>query len=974
MKKITKVFAVIASLAAIFSCDKEIEVSVNPAPEQSGDMVEMTIIASGAVDEGNKTAISGNNVVWNSTGEYLKVFQDKGGTVSYADSSEGVTTDEGATMTFGVSFAAASGTSFKYYAFYPKSALQSSQTLNTEASLASVRINTPAAQTPTATSFDPAADLLIAKMVDNGGEQATSLNMQFARVVAVGKMTITNLGSDEDVKKVTFSAKQGSTSVNLAGRTAFNLTTAQHASEYGSYVGEKAIHLDYSALSLKANTSMDAFFVCYPFDLVAGDSFTVEVQTESKTFTREVTLTGAQKLSFKPGTASRFSVNMSTADEVDNAVDLRYACLTGAEFNAAGGTSSYGNITVSKPYGDKWVTYAQYTSSSIGIRNNASTNDSYVKLPDLVESIKTVVVTFASASTDNTKKITLETTATGKTGDIMSKNFGDMDASNRVTFDLTSLSSTYNTAYVRSNGAQAVISKIEVYAGEDNRAATAPAPATVTAALNGSDSNTIDVSWTAASGAAGYIVTLTPNEGDPVIKNAAANATSISFNALPSSTTFTPSVATVADPYIHKANSASQSGAAIATPAPAITTIAGIKARTSGSEVAFSASLTDALVTVVSGNQFYMEDASGAVWVNTTGHGMSVGDKISGNISGTVKKYNSNFQILNFVSSSATKTTGNTVSPTVVDAATLAANFADYESKYVKVEDVTIASISGANLTLSGVSGWIAYNSSSFDITAGSRINAVGIACFYNSTKEVKLFDLAEADKLAINSRIVATDKSVAAGATVSIGATKNTPASISYVSQDETVATVNSSGVITGVAAGSTTITMTTAASGVYSAAEKVISVTVTAAGTSFVYTFSSKSWEASLGDASANWTSGQDGSNFTAGQGVQVTTSVAGANATSPKSFTGISRIVVTYNTNKSAGAGSIVLKVGSNDDKTNACSYSGSGDGRSSNFTTAFDYTTKQNGNVKITVNTTTNSLYIKSIEIIADSISE
>lgn len=821
MKQFAKYIFALAAFAAIsVSCAKELVEGSKEVPQESVDYVNITVNAGNA---GTKTFIDGTSVKWGS-GELLEIFQDKDGTVSHKTSDEGETTDSGATMSFDVAFATETGTAFTYYAFYPAASYSANTGVN-------VKINTPANQTPTATSFDPAADLLIAQKVENGSSQATTLDMAFTRAVAVGKMTLTNLASSEYVKKVIFSAKDGSTPIEVAGRTEFSLATAKPTSSYANNVSETSIILDYSALSLQANSSMEVFFTCYPFEITAGDSFTVEVQTATKSFTRTVTLTGAQQIIFAPGSASRFSVNMSTAAEENIAVNLPYACLTAAEYNAAGGAGSYGNVTVSKPHGDKWETYAMYTSSSIQIRNS-DTPGSFVKLPSFTENIKTVNVTLSAAIAAG-KKLTLETTSDGTEGSILSLTTVADQTS--YSFDLTS--KTVKTAYLRSVGAAAKVSKIEVLAGEDTRAAKAPAPASIEAALNGSDPNTIDVTWTAASGAAGYIVTLTPTAGDAVVKNAAANATSISFDALPSSTTFTPTIVTVADPYLHKANSDSQAGSDVATGVPATTTIAAIKAKTSGSEVAFSAMLTDALVTLVSGNQFYMEDASGAIWVNTSGHGMSVGDKISGSISGTVRKTSNNYQITGFVSSSATKTTGNTVTPTVVNAVTLASSFADYESKYVKVNNVKVSGVSGKNLTLDGIDGWIVYNDSDFNITQNSRINAVGIACYYSSTKEVKLFTVAEEDKLEIKSAIVASDKDVLVAETTSIGATKNTPASITYESDDESIATVNSSGVITGVAAGSTTITMTTAATGVYSAAEKVINVTVSAGGAG-VYT----------------------------------------------------------------------------------------------------------------------------------------
>lgn len=135
----------------------------------------------------------------------------------------------------------------------------------------------------------------------------------------------------------------------------------------------------------------------------------------------------------------------------------------------------------------------------------------------------------------------------------------------------------------------------------------------------------------------------------------------------------------------------------------------------------------------------------------------------------------------------------------------------------------------------------------------------------------------------------------------------------------------------------------------------------------TDITYTFTSKSWAANDGSGSANWTNVSDGNGFTSGQGIQVTTGTTGANATSPVSFVNITKIVVTYNTNASKGAGSIEIKIGTNESTSNSVGYSGSGDGTSANFTTQFNYATPQSGTVKLTTNTTANSIYVKSIKI-------
>lgn len=133
------------------------------------------------------------------------------------------------------------------------------------------------------------------------------------------------------------------------------------------------------------------------------------------------------------------------------------------------------------------------------------------------------------------------------------------------------------------------------------------------------------------------------------------------------------------------------------------------------------------------------------------------------------------------------------------------------------------------------------------------------------------------------------------------------------------------------------------------------------------YTYTFTSKAWEATLNAVSANWTSGKDGNALTSGRGIQITTGVSGANATSPVTFTGVKQIIVTYSTNASAGAGKISVKVGTNGVIENTITKTGGTTDR----TTTFDISPEQSGTVLLTATCTTNSIYVKSVSITARS---
>ena len=136
--------------------------------------------------------------------------------------------------------------------------------------------------------------------------------------------------------------------------------------------------------------------------------------------------------------------------------------------------------------------------------------------------------------------------------------------------------------------------------------------------------------------------------------------------------------------------------------------------------------------------------------------------------------------------------------------------------------------------------------------------------------------------------------------------------------------------------------------------------SSSVWAQTTTTTCTFSTKAWAANNG---GTWTSGQDGSQFTSGRGVQVTTGASGANGTSGDSFTGVSSIVVTYSTNTSKGKGEIKVQVGSGTEK----SYSISSAVGTDDTTQEFTFSPTETGKVKITVTCSENSIYVKSVAI-------
>lgn len=139
--------------------------------------------------------------------------------------------------------------------------------------------------------------------------------------------------------------------------------------------------------------------------------------------------------------------------------------------------------------------------------------------------------------------------------------------------------------------------------------------------------------------------------------------------------------------------------------------------------------------------------------------------------------------------------------------------------------------------------------------------------------------------------------------------------------------------------------------------------------------YKFTSKDWRATSEGTVANWKSITAGNQLTSGQGVQITTGIKEGCANSPVKFENIKTVTVHYCTNNSSGVGTIsVYGV----ETMSSTAQTGTQIGSifsvtkpSSNGTSIksaiFSPSLTVSGYVQIYVTCTTNSVYIKSVDI-------
>ncbi len=206
------------------------------------------------------------------------------------------------------------GTDSYYFSVCPNASFTN---YSTSSGNVRARINTPDTQTPTATGYDPAADLLISNYAENltpGSDGKYTVQLSYYRQVALDKMHLKNLPSESQIASVEFSAEHDGEAVTLAGAKWYDFTTLAPSSVYSR---KYKLTFDYSSQEIAGD--MTAYFCCYPFELNADDTFTVKVVTKAgEVFTRKVTLPASRTLSFEADRGTQFTVDMSTATKTND--------------------------------------------------------------------------------------------------------------------------------------------------------------------------------------------------------------------------------------------------------------------------------------------------------------------------------------------------------------------------------------------------------------------------------------------------------------------------------------------------------------------------------------------------------------------------------------------------------------------------------------------------------------------------------
>lgn len=434
-------------------CNKE-----ENAPVNSGR--EIIVNAEAGFDADTKTSMSLVGGVYKASwesGDQLALYTTNTENTTPIDSKKTLslgTITAGVSDSFTGSIAApASTTDYKFYAFYPLSSWYSEPSTK---SVSEIRITIPSVQYPTATSFDPKADILLSEPVTQSVASAQSsvdLSLKFKRVVSVIKMTFntfTGVESTEKISKVTIT-KTGDDSDYLTGRLKINLaeSTLDRWSGTTPPYQIQNVSAVYSGDDAPTLSGATVFFATAPFDLASGATLTVRIETDSHYITKIISVPSA--MSFAAGTVNAINLAIDGDCTVSS-----YTEKTIAEVNAMSGT-------ITDPFFFKGVVVSDRSTA------NASTKEIY--LQDNTAEYSGILVKTTSDHSynlgDELKVILVNATIEASSAGILTVTpFTDAmitktatENSPRAATSITAAqlkSGKYNSMYVSVSGVQAV--------------------------------------------------------------------------------------------------------------------------------------------------------------------------------------------------------------------------------------------------------------------------------------------------------------------------------------------------------------------------------------------------------------------------------------------------------------------------------------------------------------------------------------
>ena len=689
--------------------------------------------------------------------------------------------------------------SYVFYGIFPSSVAGSAAVSASDAVSTNgvATLTLPDTQTPAEASFDPSADIMIGKTesITGGGLPTDPISISWNRIVAHVDITFSSFNFDgsETVSEITITS-----SGKLAGSFTADL-------ESGSLVTETAdntVIINGDNLSVNGS-SVEAWVSVLPG---AFTSLVVEVKTDKATYTRSIT--GLSNKAFKQNARNTLTINMANAERVENlptAYELYSGDVTEGVYIIYDATDGHAlkAVVASNRFG-----YEEITPDADGaIRTNDESILWYISPSgEYVTIFNNAIQKYAAATGSNNQGQLIDSGSDNKSLWTVS---GEYDFINKS-----------NSRYLRSNGTYGFACytadtghTLKLYKFDSRE--PLDAPATVTASLNSTTPNAINVTFSTVSDAESYVITATPTgEGVTVTKSVTASPATI--DGLAYNTEYSISVYAVPDPEDgdHKRSAATEAAESVTTgPKPAAPEgyeIVSTTTAVSSGLYIIAAKVGDKYYAMP--NAFTAQKPSG-VEVSVLNDVISTSDAADYSVTLT-KDSNTNYYT---IQGSGKKLLGWSSSTNF--------NYTGTNTDWTLTTGVNgtfrLTNVGSAGTSTTRV---IAFTGSAFGPYAASNVTS-GSTSYY----DVELFKFNGVVKTDPTITVTpASPISLEVGNTQQLTVTTDSDGAVTYESSNTDVATVSNSGLITAVAAGSATISVKTAATNSYNAGSTPVTVNV--------------------------------------------------------------------------------------------------------------------------------------------------
>ena len=319
MKKIfTKLMLLAVAAAALVSCENKIDEST---PVVDG-LQTVTLTAEKPV--GVRTEMIEGVPYW-SKGDAVGVYLDDV-TKHYKFENDA----EEASLT--TSFTGTTAVANTLYVYYPYTANGAAEK--------GAKVDLPANQEPTATSFDGKADIMLAKPVQLDAEGKQISDLEFARLGAIVKIVLkdgTSSLAGQHVSSLTMTA-----ATNLTGRVYIDVVNQELGELY--YGQSKSVNATY-AEPLAIDGENGVYVIVYPQTLAAGSTLSFEASTEGYAISKSITL--PQDIVLESGKVTTLNVSLKAENLVKEEAGLAlpfeddFAWVTGTSNTAYADTSAF---------------------------------------------------------------------------------------------------------------------------------------------------------------------------------------------------------------------------------------------------------------------------------------------------------------------------------------------------------------------------------------------------------------------------------------------------------------------------------------------------------------------------------------------------------------------------------------------------------------------------------------------------------